>query len=100
MSFCKGIKQPLTDLQLLQAEKREKASEPILWHTHENLNHVRGRCTTGTDDKTHKNRLFIFFYKEGVRELRDPVWRTHISHSHDSMYDLHRMWNQYNAPFI
>ena len=71
MSFCKGMMQPLADLQLLQPETKETAIEPILWHTSEDLKHVRGRCTTGTDDKTRKNRLFIFFCKEGVRKLRD-----------------------------
>ena len=71
MSFCKGMKQPLTDLQLLQQETKETASEPILWHPSEDLKHVRGRCTTGTEDKTHKNILFIFFCKEGIRKLRD-----------------------------
>ena len=60
MSFCKAMKQPLADLQLLQPETKETASEPILWHTSEDLNHVRGRCTTGTDDKTHKKQAFIF----------------------------------------
>ena len=30
MSFCKGMKQPLADLQ---PEKKETASEPSLWHT-------------------------------------------------------------------
>ena len=64
MSFCKGLKQPLADLELLQLETKETASEPILWHTSEDLKHVRGRCTTGTDDKTHKNRLFIPFVKK------------------------------------
>ena len=71
MSFCKGMKQPLTDLELLQPETKETASELILWHTSEDLKHVRGRCTTGTDDKTHENRLYIFFSKEGVKKLRD-----------------------------
>ena len=71
MSFCNWMKQPLADLQLLQPETKETASEPFLWHTSEDLKHVRGRCTTGADDKTHKDRLFIFFCKEGVRELRD-----------------------------
>ena len=71
MSFCKGMKQPLADLQLLQPETKETASEWTLWHTSEDLKHVRGRCTTVTDDKTHKNRLFIFFCKEGVKKLRD-----------------------------
>ena len=70
MSFCKGMKQTLADLQLLQLEMKETASEPILWHTSEDLKHVRERCTIGTDDKTHKYR-FIFFCKEGIRELRD-----------------------------
>ena len=70
MSFCKGLKQPLADLQ---PETKETASEPFLWHTSEGLKHVRGRCSTGADDKTHKNRLFIFFCKKGVRELRDIV---------------------------
>ena len=51
MSFCKGKKQPLADLQPLQLEKKETASEPFLWHTPKDLKHVRGRCTTGTDDK-------------------------------------------------
>ena len=60
MNFCKGIKQPLADLQLLQPETKETASEPILWHTSENLKHVRGRCTTGTDDKTYK-KLVVYF---------------------------------------
>ena len=54
MSFCKGMKQPLADLELLQPETKETASEPILWHTSEDPKHVRGRCTTGTDEK--KNR--------------------------------------------
>ena len=71
MSFCKGMKQPLADLQFLQPETKVTASEPILWHTSEDPKHIRGRCTTGTDDKTHKNRLFIFFCKKGVRKLRD-----------------------------
>ena len=57
MSFCKGMKQPLADLQL---ETKEIASEPFLWHTSEDLKHARGRCTAGIDDKTLKNRLFIF----------------------------------------
>ena len=70
MSFYKGMKQPLADLQLLQLQTKETASEPFLWHTYEDPKHVRGRCTTGIDDKTHKNRLFC---KEGVRELRDLV---------------------------
>ena len=73
MSFCKGIQQPLADLQLLQLETKETASEPILWHTSEDPKHVRGRCTTGTDDKTHENGCLFFFCKEGVRELRDLV---------------------------
>ena len=47
MSFCKGMKQPLADLQLLQAEKKETASEPFLRRTPEDLKHVRGSCTTG-----------------------------------------------------
>ena len=46
MSFCKGMQQPLADLQPLQPEKKETASEPSLWHTPEDLKHVRGRCTT------------------------------------------------------
>ena len=71
MSFCKEMKQPLADIHLLQPETKETASESILWHTSEDLKHVRGRCTTGTDDETHKNRLFIFFCKEGVNKLRD-----------------------------
>ena len=61
MSFCKGMNQPLADLQFLQPETKETASEPFLWQTSEDLKHVRGRCTTGIDDKTHKNRLFISF---------------------------------------
>ena len=73
MSFCKGIKQPLADLQLLQPEMKETASEPFLWRTSEDLKHVTGRCTTGIDDKTHENMFFISFCKEGVRELRDLV---------------------------
>ena len=73
MSFYNGMKQPLADLQLLQPETKETASEPFLWHTSEDPKHVRGRCTTGIGDKTHKNKLFIFFSKEGVRELRDLV---------------------------
>ena len=47
MSLCKEMKQPLADPQLLQPEKKETASEPSLWHTPEDLKHVRGRCTTG-----------------------------------------------------
>ena len=73
MSFYKGMKQPLADLQLLQPETKETESEPILWHTSEDLKHVRGRCATGTDDKTHEDRLLIFFCKEGVRKLRDLI---------------------------
>ena len=71
MSFCKGMKQPLADLQPLQPEKKETASEPFLWHTPEDLKPVRGRCTTGADDKTHKIGCLFYFSKEGVRELRD-----------------------------
>ena len=71
MSFYKGMKQPLADLQVLQLETKETASEPILWHTTKDLKHVRGRFTTGTDDKTQKNRSFIFFFCKGVRKLRD-----------------------------
>ena len=70
MSFCKGMKQPLADLQ---PEKKETASDPSLWHTSEDLKHVRGRCTTGTDDKTHKIGSLFSPCKEGVRELRDLV---------------------------
>ena len=74
MSFCKGMKQPLADLQLLQLEMKETGEvSHSCGHTSEDLKHVTGRCTTGADDKTHKNRLFIFFCKEGVRELRDLV---------------------------
>ena len=76
MSFCKGMKQPLADLQPLQQETKETASEPFIWHTSEDLKHVRGRCTRGADDKTHKNTLFNFFCKEFVRELRDHVRMT------------------------
>ena len=68
MSFCKGTKQPLADLQ---PEKKETASEPFLWHTPEDLKHVRQRCTTGADDKTHEIGCLFSFCKEGVRELRD-----------------------------
>ena len=50
MSFCKGMKQPLADLQLLQPETKETASELILWHISEDPKHVRRRCTTGTDE--------------------------------------------------
>ena len=64
MSFCKGMKQPLADLQLLQPEMKETPSEPILCHTSEDPKHVRERCTTGTDDKTHKNQFIIFFVKK------------------------------------
>ena len=60
MGFCKGMKQPLADLQPLQPEKKETASEPSLWHTPEDLKHVRGRCTTWTDDK-HTKYVVIFF---------------------------------------
>ena len=67
MSFCKGMKQPLVDLQPLQPAKKETASEPSLWHTPEDLKHVRWRCTTGTDDKHTK----VFFLYKGLRELRD-----------------------------
>ena len=73
MSFCKGMKHPLADLQPVQPEKKETASEPSLWHTSEDLKHVRGRCTTGTDHKTHKIGCLFYFYKKGVRELRDLV---------------------------
>ena len=76
MSFCKGMKQPLTDLQPLQPGKRETASEPILWHSSEDPKHVRGRCTTGTDDKTHKNRLFVLFCKK-VSENWGTLWGWH-----------------------
>ena len=69
MSFSKGMKQPLADLQPLQREKKETASELSLWHTPEDLKHVRGRCTTGADDKHTKTSFF--FCKEGIRELRD-----------------------------
>ena len=61
MSFCKAMKQPLADLQALQLEKKETASEPSLWHTPQNLKHVRGRYTTGTDDKHTKISCFFFF---------------------------------------
>ena len=30
MSFCNGMKQPLADLQLLQPEMKETASDPFL----------------------------------------------------------------------
>ena len=68
MSFCKGMKQPLADLQ---PETKETASELILWHTSEDPKHG-GRCMTGTDDKTHTNR-FIFFVKK-VSENRGTLW--------------------------
>ena len=73
MSFCKGVKQCLADLQPLQPEKKETASEPSLWHTPEDLKHVRERCTTGTDYKTHKIGCLFSFCSEGVGELRDLV---------------------------
>ena len=60
MSFCKGMKQPMADLRPLQPEKKETASEPSLWHTPEDLKHVTGRCTTGTDNK-HTKEFFFFF---------------------------------------
>ena len=81
MSFCKGMKQPLADLQLLQQETKETASEPFLWHTSEDLKHVRGRCTTGAHDKTHKNRMFIFFCQrtegpcgDGKNKVKHNIW--------------------------
>ena len=58
MSFYKGMKQPLADLEPLQPEKKQTASEPSLWHTPEDLKLVRGRCTTGADDKHTKNNFF------------------------------------------
>ena len=73
MSFCKGMTQPLADLQLLQPETKEIASEPILWYTSEDPKHVRGRCTTGKMTKHIKIGCLFFFCKEGVRELRDLV---------------------------
>ena len=48
MSFCKEMKQPLADLRPLQPEKQETASELTLWHALEDLKHVRGIRTTGT----------------------------------------------------
>ena len=67
MIFCKGMKQPLADLQPLQLEKKETASEPFLWHTPEGLKHVRGRSTTGADDKTHKISYLFSFVKRCQR---------------------------------
>ena len=66
MSFCKGMKQNLADLQLLQLETKETASELFLWHTSEDPKHVRERCTTGIG-------CLFFFCNESVRELRDLV---------------------------
>ena len=55
------MKQHLADLQLLQLEKKETASELFLWHTPEDLKHVRGRCTPGARRHTHKYKLLFFF---------------------------------------
>ena len=75
MSFCKGMKQPLADLKLLQPEKKETASHPFLWHTPEDLKHVRGRCTKIARWHTHKNKLlFKKKKKKGCIELSDLCW--------------------------
>ena len=66
LSFYKGMKQQ--PLAHLQPEKKETASEPSLWHTPEDLKHVRETYTTGTDDKHTK---ILFFLYKGFRELRD-----------------------------
>ena len=70
MSFCKGMKQPLAGLQPLQPEKKETASEPSLWHTPEDIKHVRGRCTTGADDK-HPKTSCLFFYFFFVKKVSE-----------------------------
>ena len=59
MSFRNGMKQPLADLQLLQPETKETASEPFPWHTSEDLKQVRGRCTTGAYTKIPYDKLLF-----------------------------------------
>ena len=56
--------------------------------------------------RMHLSHLLDTFHKPALRQPLGPciihLWRTHIPHSFpcDSMYDLHRCWNQYTRTCI
>ena len=55
---------------LSNRRRKSTASEPTSWNTSEDLKHIRGRCTTRTNNTQTKEVIF-FFVKEGIRELSD-----------------------------
>ena len=73
MSFCKGMKQPLADLQLLQPETKETASEPILWTPLKTPSMLEGDVPQQQMTKHIKIGCLFSFRKEGFRKLRDLV---------------------------
>ena len=68
MSFCKGMKQPLADLQLLQPEMKETASEPILWPTSEDTKHMLEGDVPQEQMTKHIKIGCLFFFVKKVSE--------------------------------
>ena len=61
MSFCKGMKQPLADLQPLQPEKKETVSGRPYGTPLKTSSMLEGDVPQGQMTNT-QNRLFIYYF--------------------------------------
>ena len=71
ISFCKGMKQPLADLQLLQPEMKETAMSRSYATPLRTSSMLEGDVPQEQMTKHIKMDCLFSFCKEGVRKLRD-----------------------------